>query len=787
ILERGAMCLNTGYPCTCLTDGKPCEPCRMMAKDKEMEEAHLSNNINALGRVGGTCEPKVSLPSGGVAQEQVRNWGWMLSGIICLNILILGCALVSGSVYSNVHISTPDLQVFLIILLLLTSIWMLYYSIYTARKENAVYKDGHAGSVWLRGGLVLFGLLSIVMDIFKIASYSGYLHCDSAVKVAFPVVQLVFILIQTYFLWIHAKDCVQLQRNVTCCGLMLTLSTNLVMWMTLVTEESIHQTTVPDYPSNTSKLSRRNMYISKAGYGDDKCKCSHTSCSIFKEAYYYLYPFNIEYSLFASAMAYVLWKNVGRVVDEHAPHHINFRLKDTFLGPLAGIVLVVAGLATFIVYEIEMKRDASENGDKDKAMMMHFIVNIVIVTLMSVSTVVGCAIFKVDHRNHILEKNPTRSLDVGLLVVASLGQFVISYFTIVAMVGTGTEGYLNRLNLTWAIMMVIQLGLQNVFIIEGLHREPFHEVHTSTVMANPYMLQPSKDLNNLEGSNMDTKPSPVLTEHSLNDHAAEDRPKLLWKRRVLKEVCVFLLLGNIILWIMPAFGARPQFDHDSETNFYSFKMWAAVVNIGLPFGIFYRMHSVASLFEDSQDPPLFGEDEDNISRGKSKIRHPVASFFHLFFRTSAILVYLLCDIVSSRFIGCMVTIILLLSCDFWTVKNVSGRLLVGLRWWNQVDDDGKSHWVFESRKTNSLNTASTAESRIFWLGLIVCPIFWVIFVFSTIFSFKIKWLAVVIMGLVLQWANLYSYVRCKVGGKSNLSSMAKNYLGLQIFKQVYEM
>lgn len=40
------------------------------------------------------------------------------------------------------------------------------------------------------------------------------------------------------------------------------------------------------------------------------------------------------------------------------------------------------------------------------------------------------------------------------------------------------------------------------------------------------------------------------------------------------------------------------------------------------------------------------------------------------------------------------------------------------------------------------------------------------------------------MGLVLQWANLYGYVRCKVGGKSSLKSMAKNYLSVQILKQV---
>ncbi|KAM9346566.1 Golgi apparatus membrane protein TVP23 homolog B [Symphorus nematophorus] len=183
------------------------------------------------------------------------------------------------------------------------------------------------------------------------------------------------------------------------------------------------------------------------------------------------------------------------------------------------------------------------------------------------------------------------------------------------------------------------------------------------------------------------------------------------------------------------------------------------------------------------DAPLFGEDDDNIRPRKSNIRHPLVTFFHLFFRTSAILVYLLCDILSGRFIACMVTIILLLSCDFWTVKNVSGRLLVGLRWWNQVDEDGRSHWVFEAKKKPSLSSTSSAESRIFWLGLIVCPVFWVMFLFSTIFSLRIKWLAVVIMGLVLQSANLYGYVRCKVGGKSSLRSVAKDYLGVQIFKQ----
>ncbi|XP_078510817.1 Golgi apparatus membrane protein TVP23 homolog B-like isoform X2 [Lissotriton helveticus] len=192
--------------------------------------------------------------------------------------------------------------------------------------------------------------------------------------------------------------------------------------------------------------------------------------------------------------------------------------------------------------------------------------------------------------------------------------------------------------------------------------------------------------------------------------------------------------------------------------------------------------------DDTEDVSLFDADEGSSRKPKkSKIRHPVASFFHLFFRVSAIIVYLLCDLISGSFIACMVTIILLLSCDFWAVKNVTGRLMVGLRWWNQVDDDGKSHWVFESRKApaQGKKVSSDSESRIFWLGLVTCPIFWVIFAFITLFSLNIKWLAVVIMGVVLQGANLYGYVKCKVGSRKNLTSLATGYLGSHFLRQTF--
>lgn len=58
----------------------------------------------------------------------------------------------------------------------------------------------------------------------------------------------------------------------------------------------------------------------------------------------------------------------------------------------------------------------------------------------------------------------------------------------------------------------------------------------------------------------------------------------------------------------------------------------------------------------------------------------------------------LIQIFSSSFVTCFIFILLCLAADFWAVKNVTGRFLVGLRWRNQVDPvTGTSTWVYESR------------------------------------------------------------------------------------------
>lgn len=169
----------------------------------------------------------------------------------------------------------------------------------------------------------------------------------------------------------------------------------------------------------------------------------------------------------------------------------------------------------------------------------------------------------------------------------------------------------------------------------------------------------------------------------------------------------------------------------------------------------------------------FGE-EFNDNTSSSRLKHPYVTFFHVFFRSLAIVFYLFSSIFTDSFITSFVFIVLLLSADFWTVKNITGRILVGLRWWNYIDDDGKSIWVYESRdKAQQLNRHNPRESRIFWLALVVVPVLWAFFFIVALFGLKFKWLVLVMIALTLSGANLHGYIKCKFG--SNLKDGVKAF------------
>jgi len=99
---------------------------------------------------------------------------------------------------------------------------------------------------------------------------------------------------------------------------------------------------------------------------------------------------------------------------------------------------------------------------------------------------------------------------------------------------------------------------------------------------------------------------------------------------------------------------------------------------------------------------------------------------------------------------------------------VSGRLLVGLRWWNEIQPDGESKWVFESLEDKT--SVTRGESLVFWIPLFVAPLLWGLLALGAIF--QPGYLCIVAVALAFCISNLIGYVRAAKNARSRVKSWA---------------
>ena len=121
-----------------------------------------------------------------------------------------------------------------------------------------------------------------------------------------------------------------------------------------------------------------------------------------------------------------------------------------------------------------------------------------------------------------------------------------------------------------------------------------------------------------------------------------------------------------------------------------------------------------------------------------------------------------------------VIVTILSALDFWTVKNVSGRLLVGLRWWNRVDDKGESHWQFESFEDRRF--VHPTDSNVFWMTLFGAPLVWALLGIGAVITLHFMWLLLCLVALGLCGINLYGYIRCKKDARTKLTALGGTVL-----------
>lgn len=86
-----------------------------------------------------------------------------------------------------------------------------------------------------------------------------------------------------------------------------------------------------------------------------------------------------------------------------------------------------------------------------------------------------------------------------------------------------------------------------------------------------------------------------------------------------------------------------------------------------------------------------------ITNFYKKAAHPGICVFTFIFKLAAVICFIFMGIVAKSDSVVYLAVIILGAVDFWMTKNISGRVLVGLRWWNEVKENGEEVWIFESK------------------------------------------------------------------------------------------
>ncbi|XP_004847569.1 otopetrin-1 [Heterocephalus glaber] len=533
-----------------------------------------------------------------------------LSSQYGLNVFVAGLLFLLAWAVHAAGVGKRHLLSLLTVLMLLQLLWMLWYVGRSYAQRRLIRpKDAHAGARWLRGSVTLFAVITIILGCFKVGYFIGFSECLSAAEGVFPVTHALHTLLQVYFLWGHAKDIIQSFKTLERFGVIHSVFTNLLLWANSVLNESKHQ--LNEHKARLITLGFRNITMELDDHSPP-CNCSPTRlCTALMQGMYYLYPFTIEYQILASTMLFVLWKNIGRSVDGGRPPRAGLRLRGVLAGSALGLGALAATLGVVAVYLVHIGRSKAKS---EAALAMFYLYAIALLLLMGAAGLLGIRIYRVDEKSLDQSKNPARKLDADLLVGSASGSWLLSWGSILAIACAETRPPYTWYNLPYSVLAIAEKYIQNLFIIESVHREPEglpEDVCTLRVVTVCNGAAPACSRPGDAGAALDAKGSPrpqpgrgeAQQEAARRERGGPSsaRPAQFLegsaKKRVLRNITAFLFLCNISLWIPPAFGCRPEYDNGLEEVVFGFEPWIIVVNLAMPFSVFYRMHAAASLFE----------------------------------------------------------------------------------------------------------------------------------------------------------------------------------------------
>ena len=162
--------------------------------------------------------------------------------------------------------------------------------------------------------------------------------------------------------------------------------------------------------------------------------------------------------------------------------------------------------------------------------------------------------------------------------------------------------------------------------------------------------------------------------------------------------------------------------------------------------------------DDGNNDKQFGIKKDKLPDFIKKSSQPKIALITVSIKLLALFFFLFLNIFTSNEALVMIVVILLDAADFWYTKNISGRILVGLRWWNNYDKETQGNiWKFESK--NEIKE-SNVDRKTFWISLYGFAALWVIlFVWESI-AFNFTWAFLCLISMVISGINVVGFFKC---------------------------
>ncbi|XP_064645205.1 proton channel OtopLc-like [Lineus longissimus] len=441
-------------------------------------------------------------------------------------------------------------------------------------RDAEVTYEAEGVNFYLRLGAMGFGVGGMVQSGFRISEpfeNPKSLHCRSLLFLVNAALYLVFVFLQTFFIFKYHKVVIHKHKAFVRFCLMHILATNLSVWLSTTTHETAEDIgrmsakslamTAHNQTNDGADLMKYGANESDVGNSAnqndavDRLINCHQTHTLSDRSAPYLFPCLIEYSLIGAAVAYRTFLNVGKrvakgdSVDESAgmkqsvePVECHKSNRGLFLG-LIMLLITLVSVAMFFVFEEDKQKKDISTGIFLSSEIFLFVVS-------SCACIVG---FFYTHRLSFIGLRDSDFFDDKLLLIAQMGVYLLSTCVVISSVtflfsDPDREGHMTLpiMYLSMASLNFVQSSIQTVFILDGLRRCAGTDDH------------------------MTKKPG--------------------------RAVITFLLVCNLAMWTVNTFEIKKaEVVADIHVDFFRYMPWSIIMHLCLPLVIFYRFHSSVCL------------------------------------------------------------------------------------------------------------------------------------------------------------------------------------------------